>query len=191
MKDLRESDPRERVCPTRRPGRSSNPPALALSMDTRPMHTYSMGSPRCPGVRHAGNFFRFVCEERHNHLRGHPRPLCLSSHTKRRKFPACLTPGHRGEPIEYVCMGRVSMLNARAGGLLERPGRRVGHARARGSLSLRYFIPAVTFRDEPAQVRSFTGLAKTDTVHAECFPVTVTLTRTYRRQTARYPDAVA
>ena len=40
-------------------------------------------------------------------------------------------------------MGRVSMLNARAGGLLERPGRRVGHARARGSLSLRSFIPAV------------------------------------------------
>ena len=32
------------------------------------MHTYSMGSPRCPGVRHAGNFFRFVCEERHNGL---------------------------------------------------------------------------------------------------------------------------
>ena len=26
------------------------------------MHTYSRGSPRCPGVRHAGNLFRFVCE---------------------------------------------------------------------------------------------------------------------------------
>ena len=51
MKDLRESDPRARGCP----GRSSNPPALALNMDTRPMHTYSRGSPRCPGVRHAGN----------------------------------------------------------------------------------------------------------------------------------------
>jgi hypothetical protein len=43
-------------------------------------------------------------------------------------------------------MGRVSMLNARAGGLLERPGRHVGHTRARGSLSLRSFIPAVTQR---------------------------------------------
>ena len=45
------------------------PPAPALSMDTRPMHTYSIGSPRCPGVKHAGNLFRFVCEERHNHAK--------------------------------------------------------------------------------------------------------------------------
>ena len=36
------------------------------------------------------------------------------------------------------------MLNARAAGLLERPGRRVGHTRAHGSLTLRSFIPAVT-----------------------------------------------
>jgi hypothetical protein len=29
----------------------------------------------------------------------------LSSHTKPKKFPACLTPGHRGEPIDMYAWG--------------------------------------------------------------------------------------
>ena len=80
-------------------------------------------------------------------------------------------------------MGRVSMLNARAGGLLERPGRRVGHARGHGSLSLRSFIPAVDFRAGPVQLGFFTGIWKNRndcmelSRHAACGLASALLTR--------------